>query len=87
MARDYLAIPGSSTACERAFSSSGLIGSNRRMSLAPETFEAIQLVKSGYNAGDISAFTESQKYLVRAGISRLTPDVSAQDDEVQILSD
>jgi hypothetical protein len=67
VARDYLAIPGSSTSCERAFSSAGLIGSNHRLSLTPDTFEAIQLVKSAFKAGDLSPAIQTQRYLFMRG--------------------
>ncbi|KIJ35551.1 hypothetical protein M422DRAFT_142312, partial [Sphaerobolus stellatus SS14] len=40
IARDYLAIQGSSVPCEHCFSSGGLTGTNRRNRLLPKTFEA-----------------------------------------------
>ena len=46
MADDYLAIQGSSTAFERAFSLGGLIVIMLRSSLYPENVEALQLLKS-----------------------------------------
>lgn len=59
MARDFLAIPGSSTASERQFSSARHIGTDFRNRLSPTMFEAVQLLKGGYKAGVISAHLES----------------------------
>ncbi|KIJ25800.1 hypothetical protein M422DRAFT_88439, partial [Sphaerobolus stellatus SS14] len=53
MARDYLAIQGSAVASERTFSSAGITGTDRRNRLLPETFEALQILKSGYKNGFI----------------------------------
>ncbi|KAG6819653.1 hypothetical protein H0H93_009827 [Arthromyces matolae] len=55
MARDYLAIQGSSVPSERAFSSGALTDTLQRNQLAPETFEALQILKNGYNHGVITA--------------------------------
>ena len=55
LARDYLAIQGSSVASERAFSSGGRTGTALRNRLKPETFEALQLLKDAYRTGLISA--------------------------------
>ena len=55
VARDYLAIQGSSVPSERAFSSSGLTGTRLRGRLNPRTFEALQILKSGYRKGHIGA--------------------------------
>ncbi|KIK32327.1 hypothetical protein CY34DRAFT_31057, partial [Suillus luteus UH-Slu-Lm8-n1] len=48
IAKDYLAIQGSAVTSERAFSSGGITGTTRRNRLLPTTFEALQLLKSGY---------------------------------------
>ncbi|KIJ35961.1 hypothetical protein M422DRAFT_105062, partial [Sphaerobolus stellatus SS14] len=53
IARDYLAIQGSAVPCERCFSSSALTGTNRRNHLLPKTFEALQILKNAYKAGDM----------------------------------
>ena len=55
IARDYLAIQGSATPSERAFSSGGITGSARRSSLSTKTFEALQILKSAYRNGHIAA--------------------------------
>lgn len=46
IARDYLAIQASSVPCERLFSMAGLIDTNRRNRLSPETFSALQTLRS-----------------------------------------
>lgn len=48
IARDYLAIQGSSVPSERVFSDAGLTDTKCRGSLLPATFGAIQVVKSKY---------------------------------------
>ena len=59
IAKDYLAIQGSSTASERAFSSGGITATPRRNSLHPETFGALQILKAGYRNGHLSAIDEA----------------------------
>ncbi|KAJ8516961.1 hypothetical protein ONZ45_g5791 [Pleurotus djamor] len=63
MARDYLAIQGSATPSERAFSSAKLTGSSLRNRLTPEIFEAIQILKGAYRSGHISASEEARTSL------------------------
>lgn len=46
MARDFLAVQGSSVPCERLFSSASLIDTDRRNRLNPSTFSAIETVKN-----------------------------------------
>jgi hypothetical protein len=55
MARDYLAIQGSVTPSECVFSSGGITGCSRRNKLQPKIFEGLQLLKSAYQNGHISA--------------------------------
>ena len=62
MARDYLAIQGSSVASERAFSSGARTGTTLRNRLSPETFEALQIVKDGYKTGLISASEQAEEF-------------------------
>lgn len=58
MARDYLAIQGSSVPPEHTFSSGGLTGTILHNNLTPEVFKAIQILKSGYKHGNITAHEE-----------------------------
>jgi hypothetical protein len=58
MARDFLAIPGSSTASERQFSSARHIGTDFQNRLSLTMFKAMQMLKGGYKAGMISAHLE-----------------------------
>lgn len=46
IACDFLSVQGSSVPCERMFSSAGLTDTNRRNRLDPQTFAAIETVKS-----------------------------------------
>lgn len=59
MARDYLAIQGSSTPSERAFSSGGMTDDSRRNRLTPQVFEALQLLKSAYHNKHVRAATDA----------------------------
>ncbi|KAJ7257683.1 hypothetical protein C8J57DRAFT_1647383 [Mycena rebaudengoi] len=59
----YLPIQGSSTSAECAFSSSSLTGTKLRNRLAPEIFEALQLLKSAYRNGHISATRDAGKHM------------------------
>jgi len=60
IAKDYLAIQGSTVASERSFSSGGITGTTHRNSLLPKTFEALQLLKSAYCQGHISATAQAE---------------------------
>jgi len=62
MARDYLAIQGSATPSERAFSSGGTTGTAKRNRLTPEAFEALQLLKSAYRNGHLAADKEAHEH-------------------------
>ena len=59
MAWDYLAIQGSSVPSERAFSSGGITDTLSRNQLDPETFEAIQTLKSAYKNKHIDSLVEA----------------------------
>ncbi|KAF8814108.1 hypothetical protein BYT27DRAFT_7082905, partial [Phlegmacium glaucopus] len=56
-------IQGSATPSERAFSSGGITGSSRRASLAPEMFEALQILKSAYHNWHISADYQAVEHI------------------------
>jgi len=62
MARDYLAIQGSATLSERTFSNASLTDTKQRNRLLPDTFEALQILKSAYRNGHISATVEANSY-------------------------
>jgi hypothetical protein len=62
MARDYLAIQGSATPSERAFSSSSLTDTKHRNRITPLLFEAIQILKSSYRNGHIKAADQAQAH-------------------------
>lgn len=64
MARDYLAIQGSATPSECAFSGGGITGTSNRNSLSVSTFEALQVLKSAYRNGHIAAADDAAKHLV-----------------------
>jgi len=53
--QDYLAIQGSATPSEHAFSSGGLMGLAHQSSLSTNIFEALQILKSAYCNGHIAA--------------------------------
>lgn len=54
MAKDYLAVPASSTDSERAFSIARLIGTDHRNRLHPINFEALQTLRSVYLDGGVT---------------------------------
>lgn len=58
MARDFHAVPASSAASERQFSSARHVGTDFRNRLTPGMFEAVQVLKGGYKAGMLSAHIE-----------------------------
>lgn len=62
MARDYLPIQGSATPSECSFSSTSLTDTKQCNWLAPDTFEALQVLKSAYRNGYLSASGEALEY-------------------------
>ena len=64
MARDYLAIQGSATPLERAFSSGGTTGTAKPNCLSVEAFEALQLLKSAYQNDHIGAHSEAKQHVI-----------------------
>jgi hypothetical protein len=63
MARDYLAIQGSSIPWEWAFSSGGLTSTLLRNHLTPAIFEALQILKHAYKNNHISAAQEAKGHI------------------------
>ena len=59
MARDYLAIAGSSAHSERSFSSSGLTDVARRSHLGDDLFGEMQELKAAYKDGRLEAKNEA----------------------------
>jgi hypothetical protein len=59
MARDYLAIPGSSCLAERSFSLSGHTDEARRRQMNAERFGAIQRLRGAYRDGRLEAYNEA----------------------------
>jgi hypothetical protein len=82
MARDYLAIQGSATPSEQAFSGGGLTGAKRRNRLNANAFESLQLLKSAYRNGHISAADDATQHL-DALIAALEDDI---DDDLPSLA-
>ncbi len=62
MAQDYLPIQGSATPSEHTFSNTSLTDTKQCNWLAPDTFEALQILKSTYRNGHMSALAEAEKY-------------------------
>jgi hypothetical protein len=63
IARDYLAVQGSSVPSERAFSSGALTSTRRRNRLTPELFEALQMLKSAYRNGLVGAARDAEAHV------------------------
>jgi hypothetical protein len=59
-ARDYLAIQASAIASEHTFSSASITGTDQRNRLLPSTFEALQVLKSAYHNGQLSAADDAE---------------------------
>ena len=77
IAWDYLAIQGSATPSERAFSSGGITGCAWRNRLKPRVFESLQLLKSAYWNGWISGCTQAENH-----VEDLTDDDNGDDDTI-----
>ena len=63
MARDYPTIQGSATPSERAFSGGGLTGTKSWNCLCGRVFECLQLLKSAYCNGHISAASDAEQHI------------------------
>ena len=79
MARDYLAIQGSATPSERAFSSGGITDTARRNHLSPNLFEALQILKSTYRNQHITAVHQAAQH-VDALIAQQELETEIDDD-------
>ena len=75
MAHDYLAIQGSATPSEQAFSSGGTTGTAKCNRLNVEAFEALQLLKSAYRNAYIGAHLEAEKHANLSDILKMNGDV------------
>jgi len=62
MAQDYLPIQGSATPSEHSFSNTSLTDSKQHNQLIPDTFKALQILKSEYHNGHVSAPAEAEEY-------------------------
>jgi hAT family C-terminal dimerisation region len=62
MARDFLAIQGSSVASERSFSSGGLTNTLNRNRIEPGVFGYCQILKNLYNTNFLSANMEAKAH-------------------------
>jgi hypothetical protein len=60
MVCDYLPIQGSSTPSEHVFLNASLTDSKQHNWLAPDMFEALQILKSGYHHGHMAALVEAE---------------------------
>ena len=69
IARDYLAIQGSSTASEHAFSQGGLTVTLLCNSLNPDAVEALQILKDSYRSGDLAAGIEALQWEVKSWVA------------------
>lgn len=59
IARDYLAVQGSSVASERAFSSTGITDDLRRNRLETEAFGKLQILKYAYRTNFLNGADEA----------------------------
>jgi hypothetical protein len=75
MARDYLAVAGSSVPSEHAFSSGSLTATKRRNRLTPEIFKALQILKGAYHNGHITAAAEAEAHMGSA-VDELVSDLN-----------
>jgi len=84
IARDYLAIQGSSTPSERAFSNGRITATARRNSLSADIFEALQILKSAYRNQHVAAVYQAAEH-VDALIAALDEVDHSSDGEEKLL--
>jgi hAT family C-terminal dimerisation region len=82
MARDYLAIQGSAVPSERAFSSGGITATSRRNRLSADTFESLQLLKSAYRNGHVTAADQAVAHLKTLWDEVDLRDIVEENDDV-----
>ena len=78
MAHDYLAIQGSSSPSEHAFSQGGLTDTKQHNHFLSAMFEALQILKSTYCNGHIKASEQSTAYLIA---------LTKEEDEEEALAE
>jgi hAT family C-terminal dimerisation region len=71
MARDYMAIPGSSCVAERSFSMAARTDDVRHRQMKAEKFTGLQRLRSAYHDGRLQAVTEAWMHV--------EPDFDTQD--------
>ena len=82
MACDYLAIQGSGTPLERAFSSGGTTRTAKHNCLSAKAFEALQLLKSTYQNEHVGAHLEAQKHTIHLlDVFQTNGDVKSDGNE------
>ena len=69
IACDYLAIQGSSTASEHAFSQGELTVTLLCNSLGPDAVEALQILKDSYRSEDLAAGIEALQWEVKSWVA------------------
>jgi hypothetical protein len=80
IAQDYLEIQGSATPSEHTFSSGGITGCAQRNRLHPDVFEGLQLLKSAYRNGHVSAGMQAVHHTEVV----LMGSLSSSDDEIDL---
>ena len=80
MACDYLPIQGSSTPSECAFSNASLTDSKQHNQLAPDMFKALQILKSSYCHGHMTAPAEAELDHMMESILGVGDQVADMDD-------
>ena len=85
MAQDYLAIQGSATPSERAFSSGGLTGTKYCNCFNGVVFESLQLHKNAYHNGHISAASDAKQHI--DALIASFDDEKVDDEDLPELTD
>ena len=80
MAHDYLPIQGSSTPSKCAFSNTSLTDSKQRNRLASDMFEVLQILKSSYRHGHMTAPAEAELDHVMESVLGVGDQVADMDN-------